>query len=133
MYLPVDIYTSDKFPESNDFMMVVHQTKLPLAKEIVRGFRPFLSRYGRIIAFGDNRTILYHDKGASISKLVEFSKIIDNNSSYEEIIRNKKENAKKSKGKRKNKKEKDRFAYLMSEVKRLEKENNILKKANKSK
>lgn len=47
------------------------------AAEIARNFRPFMSRYGRIIDIKQTNTIIIADTGSNINRLAKMVKFLD--------------------------------------------------------
>lgn len=76
-YVPTKIYTGAYTPEIESHIMKVMALKFVDASEISRNFRPFMSRYGRIIDLKQTNTIIISDTGANIARLVKLIKFID--------------------------------------------------------
>jgi len=76
-YVPTKIYTGAYTPEIESHIMKVMALKFVDAFEISRNFRPFMSRYGRIIDLKQTNTIIISDTGANIARLVKLIKFID--------------------------------------------------------
>lgn len=77
-YTPTEFYTSNSFPKDNNQILVYHQLKNPLANDITRNMRPFLSRYGRIISFDDGHSIIISDRGEQVASLLKLVDALDN-------------------------------------------------------
>lgn len=76
-YVPTAIYTGAYTPETEAHIMKVMTLKYVDASEISRNFRPFMSRYGRVIDLKQTNTIIISDTGANIARLVKLIKFID--------------------------------------------------------
>lgn len=76
-YVPTNIYTGAYTPDIESHIMKVMSLKYVDASEISRNFRPFMSRYGRIIDLKQTNTIIISDTGANIARLVKLIKFID--------------------------------------------------------
>lgn len=87
-YTASGFYTSDNIPESDQYALVFHRLKYPVARDITRNMRPFLSRYGRIIDFGDAHSIAINDRGNNIKRLIQIMDSLDNKESLDKLIRN---------------------------------------------
>jgi type II secretory pathway component GspD/PulD (secretin) len=116
-YTPSKLYMSDNFPKSDQHIMVKYDLKNPLANEISRNIRPFISRYGRIISFNNGHTLIISDKGNNINRILKVVNSLDHKFDLEAYIANKEL--------RRKRKEK---AQKIDEVEALQLENMILKK-----
>ncbi len=76
-YVPTEIYTGTYTPDTESHMMKVLSLKNVDAGEISRNFRPFMSRYGRIIDIKQTNTIIISDTGSNIARLERLIKFID--------------------------------------------------------
>lgn len=76
-YTPTKIYTGTYTPETENYVMRIIPLKNISTGEITRSFRPFMSRYGRIIDIKQTNTIIIHDTGANINRLVRLIKFLD--------------------------------------------------------
>lgn len=76
-YVPTKIYTGVYTPETEAHIMKVMALKNVNVSEITRNFRPFMSRYGRIIDIKQTNTIIISDTGANIARLEKLIKFID--------------------------------------------------------
>ncbi len=76
-YTPTKIYTGQYTPETESHIMKVMALKYVDAGEISRNFRPFMSRYGRIIDIKQTNTIIISDTGANIVRLEKLIQFID--------------------------------------------------------
>jgi len=75
---PLFEYGKDEIPENNDYALVSIKLKNPyIVSEVSRNFRPFMSRYGRIIDIRDPGVIVINDTGSNIHRLISLIKIID--------------------------------------------------------
>jgi len=86
-YMPSDFYKSEEVPNIDRFVMVIHKLKNPVASSITRNMRPFLSRYGRIIDFGDEHSIAINDTGSNINRLLKIISNLDNKDSLKRIMK----------------------------------------------
>jgi general secretion pathway protein D len=76
-YTPTKIYTGNYTPDTENYAMRVLALKNVSAAEIARNFRPFMSRYGRIIDIKQTNTVIMADTGVNINRLVKMVKFID--------------------------------------------------------
>jgi len=76
-YTPTKIYTGDYVPDVENYMMKIIALKHVDANEIVRNFRPFMSRYGRILDIKQTNTIIVTDTGTNINRLMKLVKFLD--------------------------------------------------------
>ena len=76
-YVPTKIYTGAYTPTTEAHIMKVLALKNVDAAEISRNFRPFMSRYGRIIDIKQTNTIIISDTGANIARLEKLIKFLD--------------------------------------------------------
>ncbi len=76
-YVPTKIYTGNFVPETENYMMKIIALKNIDSTEVSRSFRPFMSRYGRIIEIKQTNTIIVQDTGENINRLMRLIKFID--------------------------------------------------------
>ncbi|MEX1099364.1 MAG: type II secretion system secretin GspD [Bacteriovoracaceae bacterium] len=76
-YVPTAIYTGAYTPDTEAHVMKILALKNVDASEISRNFRPFMSRYGRIIDIKQTNTIIISDTGANINRLEKLIKFLD--------------------------------------------------------
>ncbi len=76
-YVPTKIYTGTYTPDTESHMMKVLSLKNVDAAEISRNFRPFMSRYGRIIDIKQTNTVIISDTGSNIQRLERLIKFLD--------------------------------------------------------
>jgi len=76
-YTPTKVYTGNYTPDTDNYVMRILPLKNISAKEVVRSFRPFMSRYGRIMPLEQTNTILIQDTGSNINRLVRLIKFTD--------------------------------------------------------
>lgn len=76
-YTPTKIYTGNYTPDTENYVMRILPLKNINATEVSRSFRPFMSRYGRIIDIKQTNTIIVQDTGANINRLVRLIKFVD--------------------------------------------------------
>lgn len=72
------IHGEDKIPNNDDFINVVIKLKNRfLAGDISRSFRPFMSRYGRIVDLKDPGLLVISDTAKNSNRLIEMVALID--------------------------------------------------------
>ncbi len=76
-YTPTKIYTGEYVPNVENYMMKIIALKHVDANEIVRNFRPFMTRYGRILDIKQTNTIIVTDTGTNINRLMKLVKFLD--------------------------------------------------------
>ena len=76
-YTPTKIYTGNYTPDTENYVMRVISLKHVSAAEIARNFRPFMSRYGRIIDIKQTNTIIIADTGSNINRLAKMVNFLD--------------------------------------------------------
>lgn len=76
-YTPTEIYTGNYTPNTDNYAMRIIPLKNINSTEVTRSFRPFMSRYGRIIDIKQTNTIIVQDTGNNINRLVRLIKFID--------------------------------------------------------
>ncbi len=76
-YTPTKIYTGSFTPNTANYVMKIFPLKNISAKEVSRSFRPFMSRYGRIIDIPQTNTIIVQDTGNNINRLSRLIKFVD--------------------------------------------------------
>ncbi len=76
-YSPTKIYTGNYTPETDTHIMKIMALKNVDASEISRNFRPFMSRYGRIIDLKQTNTVIVSDTGNNVSRLEKLIKFLD--------------------------------------------------------
>lgn len=116
-YTATSFHTSEMIPETDEYTLVFHRLKFPVAFDITRNMRPFMSRYGRIIDFGDAHSIAINDRGNNIRRLIQIMNSLDNKESLEKLIRNAKKEKHTKNGRRSDSREKN----YESEILKLEK------------
>ncbi len=76
--LPIYKANLDLIPNHSDYIMVSYKLKHGLrSTEITRSFRPFMSRYGRIIDVKSSGTIIMQDTATNIKRLLKLVKDLD--------------------------------------------------------
>jgi type II secretory pathway component GspD/PulD (secretin) len=71
-------YGQDDIPKNHDYIMVSIKLKNKyMTSEISRNFRPFMSRYGRIIDVTDTGTLIISDTGRNIHRLIGLVQKLD--------------------------------------------------------
>ncbi|MBL7666183.1 MAG: type II secretion system secretin GspD [Bacteriovoracaceae bacterium] len=76
-YTPTKIYTGSYTPDTENFAMRIISLKHISSKEITRNFRPFMSRYGRIIEIEQTNAVIIADTGQNINRMVQLIKFLD--------------------------------------------------------
>lgn len=76
-YTPTKIYTGNFTPDTDNYIMKVISLQNISASEVSRNFRPFMSRYGRIIDIKQTNTIIVADTGTNIGRLEKLVKFLD--------------------------------------------------------
>jgi general secretion pathway protein D len=76
-YTPTKIYTGSYTPDTENYVMRILPLKNINSTEVTRSFRPFMSRYGRIIDIKQTNTIIVQDTGSNINRLVRLIQFID--------------------------------------------------------
>ena len=77
-YSPTFYYEDvSKVPSDYDYAMALVPLSHASAKQVVRSFRPFMSRYGRIMPLENTSSILIQDTGLNIKRLVKLIRKID--------------------------------------------------------
>lgn len=87
-YIPTKMLNGnrEKVPMTDDYMMVSYTFKDPeLSSEIARSFRPFMSRYGRIIDVKSAGKLLLQDTGRNINRLIRLIRDVDKIPTEEEL------------------------------------------------
>ena len=90
-FLPSDFHASDKIPNDESYVTALFRLQYPIAPDITRNLRPFLSRYGRVVNFPDGRSIVLHDKGDNVLKLIEAIRFMDTEKVYQAALNKKPE------------------------------------------
>lgn len=76
-YVPTKIYTGSYTPSTENYAMRILPLKHITASEVTRSFRPFMSRYGRILDIRQTNTIIIQDTGDNINRLVRLIQFVD--------------------------------------------------------
>ncbi len=76
-YTPTKIYTGSYTPDTENYVMKVIALKYVSAAEIARNFRPFMTRYGRIIDIKQTNTVIIADTGSNINRMSKMVKFLD--------------------------------------------------------
>jgi type II secretory pathway component GspD/PulD (secretin) len=87
-YTPSPVYLDQSFPKDASYGIAVHRLKYPLSTEVCRNLRPFMSRYGRIIDFSDARTLVIHEKGDNLERLLKTAEFLDTEIAYKNLLAN---------------------------------------------
>ncbi|MBI2519053.1 MAG: hypothetical protein HYV97_01490 [Bdellovibrio sp.] len=81
-FRPTEFYANRPLPNDENYVTALFRLKYPIASEITRNLRPFMSRYGRVINFGDGRSIVINDRGSNALRLYETIKFMDTEKVY---------------------------------------------------
>lgn len=87
-YYPTKVltYGKDKIPNTHDHVLVNIKLKNRyLASRLSRNFRPFMSRYGRIIDYGDLGFLTVSDHGDNVHRLIKLVELFDKEPTADEI------------------------------------------------
>lgn len=78
-YTPTKIYFAgkDKLPHNYDYIMLIIDLKGAKSSEITRSFRPFMSRYGRILDIRQTNRIIIQDTAINAKRLLKLVRSID--------------------------------------------------------
>lgn len=76
-YTPTKIYTGNFTPKTDNYVMRIIPLKNIDSSDVMRSFRPFMSRYGRILDIKQTNTLIVQDTGSNINRLVRLVKFID--------------------------------------------------------
>ena len=76
-YTPTKIYTGDFVPDTENYIMKIIPLQNISSAEVTRSFRPFMSRYGRILDLKQTNTLIVQDTGDNINRLTRLIKFID--------------------------------------------------------
>ena len=76
-YTPTKIYTGSYTPDTENYVMKVIALKYVSAAEIARNFRPFMTRYGRIIDIKQTNTVIIADTGSNINRMSKMVRFLD--------------------------------------------------------
>lgn len=117
-YYPTKFIKTTELPNSDEFVLYYHKLNNPLGKDISRNLRPFLSRYGRVISFGDGHSIILSEQAMNIKRLIKVMNVMDKKIAVSRKI---------EKGKDKNKLRVSDYRELKSQNEELMVENKILR------
>ncbi len=76
-YSTTKFYTGNYTPETENYVMRILPLKNISATEVTRSFRPFMSRYGRILEIKQTNTVIIQETGANVNRLVRLIKFVD--------------------------------------------------------
>lgn len=76
-YYPTKFVETKNLPNSDEYVLYYHKLKHPLGNDIARNLRPFLSRYGRVISFGDGHSIILSEQALNIKRLIKVMDVMD--------------------------------------------------------
>lgn len=76
-YSTTKFYTGNYTPETENYVMRILPLKNINSTEVTRSFRPFMSRYGRILEIKQTNTIIIQETGSNVNRLVRLIKFID--------------------------------------------------------
>ena len=74
---PSKIYTGAFIPQVESYLMKIIPIKHIQSSEIYRNFRSFMNKNGRIVNIKQTNTIIVHDTGTNINRLVKLIRLID--------------------------------------------------------
>ncbi|HLE12760.1 MAG: hypothetical protein A2504_09590 [Bdellovibrionales bacterium RIFOXYD12_FULL_39_22] len=123
-FAPVEIYNSNSYPDTNEYITVIHKMKFPLADSTIRNLRSSVSRHARIVSFSDGRTIVINEIGTATSELLKIIESLDTKENYEQYLQGRESKA--IVESKKTPKEKS-IEELNNTIAELEKENESLK------
>lgn len=87
-YMPTQMieFGKTEIPNNYDYVMVTFKLKNPhFTSEISRNFRPFMSRYGRIIDIKSSGTVIVNDTGLNVRRLAGLIELMDKEPTKEQI------------------------------------------------
>lgn len=76
-YSPTTMYTGSYTPNTENYVMQIIPLKYVNSREVSNSFRPFMSRYGRIIEIRQTNTVIVQETGTHINRLMKLIKFID--------------------------------------------------------
>lgn len=76
-YSPTTMYTGTYTPNTENYVMQIIPLKYVNSREVSNSFRPFMSRYGRIIEIKQTNTVIVQETGTHINRLMKLIKFID--------------------------------------------------------
>lgn len=76
-YSPTTMYTGTFTPNTENYVMQIIPLKHVNSREVANSFRPFMSRYGRIIEIKQTNTVIVQETGTHINRLMKLIKFID--------------------------------------------------------
>jgi len=85
-YMATPFYGTDLPPNDESYGLSIIILKYPVASEISRNLRPFLSRWGRVIDFADGRTLALVEKGETTTQMHETIKFMDTEKVFKALL-----------------------------------------------
>ena len=85
-YMAGPFHGRDLPPNDDSYGTSIYVLKYPVAREVSRNLRPFLSRWGRVIDFADGRTIALIEKGETVRQMHESIKFIDTEKVFKKML-----------------------------------------------
>ena len=76
-YSPTTMYTGTYTPNTENYVMQIIPLKYVNSREVSNSFRPFMSRYGRIIEIKQTNPVIVQETGTHINRLMKLIKFID--------------------------------------------------------
>lgn len=76
-YNTVPIYTGEYTPNTENYIMRIIPLKHISGNEVTRTFRPFMSRFGRLLEMKQTNTIIALDTGANVNRLMRLINFLD--------------------------------------------------------
>jgi hypothetical protein len=67
-YSPTTMYTGTYTPNTENYVMQIIPLKYVNSREVANSFRPFMSRYGRIIEIKQTNTVIVQETGTHINR-----------------------------------------------------------------
>ena len=78
-YTPTPMIDADKqeIPATHDYIMATFALKGIKSTELTRSFRPFMTRYGRLIDIKHSNQIIVQDTGYNVKRLLKIARSMD--------------------------------------------------------
>lgn len=93
-YTPTSIVSAKDLDSNKEkYVMAAIRTEYPLASEISRNLRPFLSRYSRVISLSNAKLLLIQDTEKNVSSLRQLVAAMDTKQAYEAYLERRKKQA----------------------------------------
>lgn len=85
-YLATKVYMDRTFPKDVSYKTIIYTLKYPVANNVARNLRPYLSRYGRTINFSDGKTMMFLEKGDNAERVLQLAEEMDTEVAYKNIL-----------------------------------------------